>query len=218
MCTVLALSASTLGAFMASMYLSKDWRIRPVDIQNATLAGGVAVGAICHMKLAFSDSLLVGVAGGLLSVVGYARIQPFLEARGLHDSCGINNLHGMPSLLGGVASVILVAYKGPEGHDFPAVLVHRDIQWYHQIIAILFTLGAAVPSGIATACVLRLLKCSDDNCLFEDTPYWEVAEASPYVPVTEDESVNHRVKEKDGNSPLVSKNSSLVVPMEYEMH
>ena len=37
--TILSLSASTLCAFWMSSYLSKNKRFRPVDIQNATLAG-----------------------------------------------------------------------------------------------------------------------------------------------------------------------------------
>ena len=37
--TILALSASTICAFWMSSFLSKNKRFRPVDIQNATLAG-----------------------------------------------------------------------------------------------------------------------------------------------------------------------------------
>lgn len=37
--TVLALSASTMMAFAVSMFFSTTHKFRPVDIQNATLAG-----------------------------------------------------------------------------------------------------------------------------------------------------------------------------------
>ena len=37
--TILALSASTIAAFWMSSFLSSNKRFRPVDIQNATLAG-----------------------------------------------------------------------------------------------------------------------------------------------------------------------------------
>ena len=49
------------------------------------------------------------VMNGLFSFV-----QPFLcEKLKIHDSCGVNNLHGMPSVMGGLLSVILAAMASP---------------------------------------------------------------------------------------------------------
>merc|ERR1712242_511879 len=53
-------------------------------------------------------ALVVGIAAGLLSVVGYTVIQPKLQqAIGLHDTCGVNNLHGMPGILAAIVSAIV---------------------------------------------------------------------------------------------------------------
>ena len=84
-------------------------------IQNATLAGGVAVGACADMMLTPGGSVAIGSLAGILSVSGFQYIQvnhlhsqqtnnisfiliqPFLlKNLKIHDSCGVNNLHGMP--------------------------------------------------------------------------------------------------------------------------
>jgi ammonium transporter Rh len=46
-----------------------------VHIQNATLAGGVAIGTACDMMIYPFGALIVGVIGGSLSVIGYHYIQ-----------------------------------------------------------------------------------------------------------------------------------------------
>lgn len=81
-----------------------------VDIQNATLAGGVAVGASANMALGPGGAMCTGMCAGALSTIGFVRIQPWLQDRfGLHDTCGVHNLHGMPALLGGLISVAAAA-------------------------------------------------------------------------------------------------------------
>lgn len=83
-------------------------RFEIVDIQNATLAGGVAVGAVAAMRVSLWGSMLLGLVAGLLSTGGFALLQPQLAKRvALYDTCGIHNLHGMPGLLGGFASVLV---------------------------------------------------------------------------------------------------------------
>ena len=39
---------------------------------------------------------------GGLSVFGYVFVTPFLDNRGIHDTCGVHNLHGMPGVMGGI--------------------------------------------------------------------------------------------------------------------
>lgn len=45
-----------------------------VHIQNATLAGGVAIGSVADMLIGPWASVLIGFIGGTLSVVGYKYI------------------------------------------------------------------------------------------------------------------------------------------------
>lgn len=78
-----------------------------VHIQNATLAGGVAVGAVADMVLQPWGAMTIGGLAGMLSVIGFRYITPFLSSHKLHDTCGVNNLHGMPGLMAGIASIIV---------------------------------------------------------------------------------------------------------------
>lgn len=81
-----------------------------VDAQNACLAGGVAVGAIADLMLQPYGAILIGSAAGILSTIGYQFIQGWLQDwLNLHDSCGVNNLHGMPGLL---SSFLSALYSG----------------------------------------------------------------------------------------------------------
>ena len=172
--TIISLTFSTVGAFFVSSLLSHTYKFRPVDIQNATLAGGVAIGAVADLTLNPADPALIGLAAGMLSAFGYAKILVFLEEKiHLHDTCGIHNLHAMPSVLGGVASVVLAAIKGTRMHDVPHPY-HGRYQAGDQAIAIAFTLGTAISSGLIVGYVLTFLKPSTDFEAYSDTPYWEV--------------------------------------------
>ena len=62
-----------------------------VSIQNATLAGGVAVGSSADLVIQPFGAILIGMAAGFISVFGYVTIQPKLAEFGLDDTCGRYN-------------------------------------------------------------------------------------------------------------------------------
>merc|ERR1712062_760899 len=60
-------------------------------------------------------AVAIGMAAGVLSTLGFEFIQGFLDDKiGVHDTCGVNNLHGMPGLLSGICSVIVAAFATNE--------------------------------------------------------------------------------------------------------
>lgn len=108
--TVFALCAATLATFLFSRLIRGKIEIE--DIANAALAGGVAIGSTCDVATP-GMALLIGLCAGALSTVGYALIAPKLEKliRGT-DTCGINNLHGMPGILGGLSAILITGNVG----------------------------------------------------------------------------------------------------------
>lgn len=108
--TIFALCGATLATYIFSKVLRG--KIEIGDIANAALAGGVAIGSTCDMTTP-GYALLIGIAAGALSVIGYSIIAPKLHnlIKGT-DTCGINNLHGMPGLLGGLTAIFITGKVG----------------------------------------------------------------------------------------------------------
>ena len=85
------------------------------DVQNATLSGGVIVGATADMILQPAGAVTAGSLAGLVSTLGYKILGGKLFQRlGIHDTCGVNNLHGMPGILAGLLSVVMVVLASEE--------------------------------------------------------------------------------------------------------
>lgn len=106
--TVLSITSSTLTAiYMSRAYLGK------IDMEvllNATLAGGVIMGASCDLIVAPGAAMIAGSIAGIVSAMGFLWMNEFLKTKiGLHDTCGVHFLHGIPGTLGGFASVICCA-------------------------------------------------------------------------------------------------------------
>src|SRR4030066_689438 len=105
--TILALCGATLATYALSIMIRG--KIEVGDIANASLAGGVAIGATVA-NVTPGWSMLIGLIAGAISVIGYTIIQPRLQkATGRVDTCGVHNLHGMPGIFGGLIALGLVA-------------------------------------------------------------------------------------------------------------
>lgn len=81
------------------------------NILNATLAGGVVIGAPCFMIYRPGLAMFIGFTTGIISTLCFHKLTPkLLSCLGLYDTCGVHNLHGVPGLLGGIWSAIIVAF------------------------------------------------------------------------------------------------------------
>ena len=105
--TIMSLCGATLATYVFSVLLRG--KIEIGDIANASIAGGVAIGASCAV-ISPGWSLLVGSLAGTISVFGFRFIQPILQkVTGGVDTCGVHNLHGLPGILGGLVALVFVA-------------------------------------------------------------------------------------------------------------
>jgi len=167
--TVLALLGATVTTFGLSPVFTPGARLSPAHAQNSTLAGGVAIGAVANLPLGPFGAVALGSLAGALSVFGYSVVQPWLEfdsRLNLHDTCGIHNLHGMPSVLGGVASAIVPIWIDAAGAP------------KRQLAGVALTLVSATCGGSLTGFLMRRLFKEDgpDVAMADDQPYWEVAD------------------------------------------
>lgn len=130
--TVLSLCGATVSTYLASTMIRKKIAIE--DIANAALAGGVAIGSSCAHTTP-KASLILGFIAGILSVIGFAIIQPRIQRaiKGI-DTCGVHNLHGMPGILGGLAAIFIAQNVVP-GLQIKGVFITFIIAWITGLAA-----------------------------------------------------------------------------------
>ncbi|NXS88646.1 RHAG protein, partial [Erpornis zantholeuca] len=169
--TYYSLAACTIVTFALSSLVDKRGKFSMVLIQNATLAGGVAVGTCADLAIHPFSAMVIGVIAGIVSVLGFQFLTPVLASKlKIQDTCGVHNLHGLPGILGGIAGIIITAIRTEtkNGHLTPS----------RQAAALGSTLGIALVGGALTGAILKLPflgQVSDQNC-FDDSAYWEVPE------------------------------------------
>jgi ammonium transporter Rh len=106
--TYLSIASSCITTFIISSLVGKG-KLNMVHIQNSTLAGGVAIGCMADMAIPPYAAMIIGSIAGIVSTFGFEYLTPLLKKIRLHDTCGVNNLHGMPGLISGIGSSIVAA-------------------------------------------------------------------------------------------------------------
>lgn len=100
---------SISGGALVAAYVSRAVKGK-IDMEvllNATLAGGVVMGASCDLIVNPGFAMLTGAIAGGVSALGFLYLNAFCKEKlNLHDTCGVQFLHGIPGLLGGFTSAI----------------------------------------------------------------------------------------------------------------
>uniref|UniRef100_A0A5F9D4U6 Ammonium transporter AmtB-like domain-containing protein n=1 Tax=Oryctolagus cuniculus TaxID=9986 RepID=A0A5F9D4U6_RABIT len=89
-----------------------DRRVLNTHIHNAVLAGGVAVGASCHLIPYPPLAMGLGLVAGLISVSGAVCLPVCLHrVLRIHDTSGVHYTFGLPGLLGGITYIVLMVLQ-----------------------------------------------------------------------------------------------------------
>ncbi|NWI50898.1 RHAG protein, partial [Calyptomena viridis] len=170
--TYYSLAACTIVTFALSSLVDERGKFNMVLIQNATLAGGVAVGTCADLGIHPFAAMCIGIIAGIVSVLGFHFLTPVLASKlRIQDTCGVHNLHGLPGILGGITGIVVTAIREERRED---VVLTPGM----QAAALGSTLGIALVGGALTGAILKLPflgQVSDQNC-FDDSVYWEVPE------------------------------------------
>lgn len=184
--TYYSLAACCIVSFAMSSLVSKENKFDMVHIQNSTLAGGVAIGTAADMMIHPFGAMIVGSIAGVVSVLGYRFLTPFLHRKfGIHDTCGVHNLHGLPGIVAAIVGAITAALATEKEYNyslyrqFPARApmagtpefeeikshfagIHPGQgrtgaeQGGYQAAAMAMTLVVAIGGGLVTGMILRL--------------------------------------------------------------
>ena len=139
------------------------------DILNATLAGGVAIGAPSGLFTNPAASLCTGLGAGMISTFGFIYLSKYLNNKiGLYDTCGLNNLHGIPGIIGGIlSSIAIAAYQSsPIGSDLGDKLSFYSnnsagrsfsIAACYQLAGLAISLGISIVAGLIAGFIMSLM-------------------------------------------------------------
>lgn len=194
--TYFSLAACCIVTFAISSLANKDGKIEMVAIQNATLAGGVAVGTSADLLISPWGAITVGSVAAIVSTLGFKFCTPFLcEKLKLHDTCGVHNLHGLPGVLGAVVGAIastfatIEVYGDSFAEQFPELAGTAPprtagSQAGYQILALAVTLAISLVGGVMTGFLLKFKLWDEpiDQHLFDDYAFWDEVEGGGAEP------------------------------------
>jgi ammonium transporter Rh len=141
--TILALLSSTVACFFVAPILSNR-KISTAAIQRATLAGGVTIAATADLALTPFGAAMIGTVAGMVSC--YFFVHPLIPSHWQWDPCGINSLHGIPGILGGLSSALVPVWVKDTG------VVER-----HQLMGLVGTLVVSSLGGAATGFICKYI-------------------------------------------------------------
>ncbi|XP_046853448.1 ammonium transporter Rh type A-like [Xenia sp. Carnegie-2017] len=187
--TYLSLVACCVTTFAVSAFVHQKRKLNMVHVQNATLAGGVAIGTVANMIVEPWGALFIGTLAGVVSVLGYSYVTPFLSKfLKIHDTCGVNNLHGMPALVAGLAGVIYsrMSFVDDYHESLTNVFEARENRTEHeqsikQLVAIFVTLAISIGSGLITGFIIsfKIFDAPSPKEVYDDESYWVMPSNDP---------------------------------------
>jgi len=186
--TFLSILSSVIITFATTRIVSGG-KLDVMHMQNSVLAGGVAMGVAAHLYITPAGAMGAGAVVAIISVCGYHFLTPFLfKTIGLHDTCGINNLHGMPGIFGALIGIVATTTSVDQVNPLP----HGKFQPAIQLAALGITLGISVVGGAITGAFMKFTENAfsyTKEDLFNDRIFWMTP--TDYEFVVNDSVANH---------------------------
>jgi ammonium transporter Rh len=180
--TLISMTGSCFTVFILNPFF-KQGKFDMEDALNATISGGVIIGASADIIIFPYIALIIGCCAGALSITGFNIFGPFLaEKINMHDTCGVHNLHGMPGFMGGIISAIIAGCVTPELYGpsvdklFPLVGSGKrtnGLQAGWQLAALALVWGVAIAGGVITGFILKIPCFEEVETPFDDHCLWE---------------------------------------------
>ena len=137
------------------------------------ITGGVAVGSSARLSMTPGGALGLGVVAGLVSVYGYVYSSSKFETLGIYDTCGVGNLHGWPSILGGLASIVFVAVD-PDAYFLMYGAVSQCLRQLAAVVScVLLATVTGYITGFAMTKVGVEIESGDGPDEYDDGVWWE---------------------------------------------
>jgi len=172
--TIVSITASTLSSVYTSRLLCNG-KIDMEVLLNATLAGGVMMGAAADLITMPGMAMLAGCICGIISALGYLKLNDWCKRKlNLHDTCGVHFLHGIPGTLGSITAVICVACAewnfendmqlGKYFSEYPDRSMNTQVGI--QIAGIVVTWAISIPAGALVGYLVSKMPMPDEQ--FDD--------------------------------------------------
>jgi ammonium transporter Rh len=197
--TYISISASVILTFIISAIVGKG-KEEIIHIQNATLAGGVAIGTMADKNVGIFGAMIVGSIAGTVSTLGYKYLLEILKRVHIHDTCGVHNLHGMPGVISGLGGIVIASMPWRSLYTenlTPTCLgggLNRTpaVQAGFQCAGLVLTLAMAIVGGLGTGLFLRLpiFATPDNDSYFDDSLNWHV----PQDFVAQDSAIGNLIR------------------------
>ncbi|XP_061104289.1 rh blood group, D antigen [Conger conger] len=171
--TYLSLATSTVASFLVSAVTSPRGKMNMIHIQNASLAGGVAVGVAISVADVPWVAMVIGLSAGLVSSLGFRYLKPHLQVVfKCHDTCGVLSVHGLPGILGWAFFILIRTLSPPNVQRGPSRLGNSPGQFS---FILLVTLSLSLSLGALTGLLMKwsLWRAPQDRKCFDDQAYWE---------------------------------------------
>jgi len=233
--TYLSMTGSCIIVFILNPVF-RNGKLSAESILNATLAGGVIIGTVSDLVTTSWEAILIGVLGGAISLFGFEKLSAFISNKfNIYDTCGINNLHGLPGVVSGILGGVYASFASTKIYGdsleniFPALKDGRSSgeQGLFQLAGLGLSLLFALIGGTISGLIVRSELFDKPSLLFTDREFWdiegiEIADGYEDVRKDEDNFSDHNKKVSENkiidagvkrNSNISDKNNSQKVKL-----